>query len=212
MNMVKSMNIRLKAFALRLLGFVAISSLTFLSLNAQEKKERRGSWFEVGYEGGELLKKNAFEGLAKGEKLSGNFYASFGFHIPIIKRLQLGIGLNATGYGNPNYKLYGVHLYAKWRPFKAFRALQFSGRLTTPLSTHGQNASGTTFDAKSSGSLAVGLEIPRIIGTIGISPAIGISYSSFKYSYLLDGKSPATARTQNDAQGTVFLRLALILN
>lgn len=203
--------IKLRGLALALL--LALCCLP--SLEAQTKA-RRGLWLEFGGEIGTTLKRSDYEAVPPGNFSGNNKYFTVGMHFKQLPKLQAGVGFNSTTYGHPNdFTHYGIHLDLRYNPWKyELRNLQFSLR-TTLLFVYGYptfyNADYTPDYAV---ELAVGWELPRLLGTWGINPAIGVSYEPFSYQYCKrePEKTALQCYRHNSSQAMIFLRLGILLN
>lgn len=180
------------------------------SLEAQST-QRRGMWGEAGFNIGATLSDKSSLGLSNDMAFGGNFYiTALGVHIPKLDGLQVGLGLYRAGYSNPeNLRHNGLHLDLRYAPIKTLKRLQLSTMLGLPISDVDMVISGyTKYHTKFYGTLALGWELPKLVGKLGLSPAIGVSYTSFDYTHSAVGIS----RQGASSQGTLFFRLGIRLN
>lgn len=180
------------------------------SLDAQATK-RRGLWGEAGFNIGATLSDKSQLSLPNDMGFGGNFYiTALGVHLPSLDGLQVGLGLYRAGYGNPDELRHnGFHLDLRYAPIKTLKRLQLSTMVGLPISDVDMVISGyTKYHTKFYGTLALGWELPKLLGKLGLSPAVGVSYTSFDYTYSAVGVS----RQGASSQGTVFFRLGIRLN
>lgn len=179
------------------------------------QEERRGAWMALEIDLGNTLKQSTYRGLIAGKPLAAGLSATFGGHLLRAQEVQLGLGFNVMGYGNPEeLHFYGMHVDAKYKPFlrhKGYliRHLQLSARANLPISTSDYGA--IDFTTYLHATLSVGWEFPRLIGAFGIAPSIGVSAVSFGYSIDDDSRPQSFFPSKRaGVQTTAFLRLGFI--
>lgn len=183
------------------------------ALNAQGRYDRRGIWGEVGFEPGSVTNTALYKGLHHGEDTFASLYATVGLHLPRLDGLQVGVGVYRMAYSNPeSLGLHGWHLELKYRPLSSLRGLQLSTRLSTLTDSFGRNSSNETFYPKFLGSLAVGWELPHLLGRVGVAPSLGYSYTSFGYRYPVGHADSSVYERSSSSQGAFFLRIAILFN
>lgn len=168
-------------------------------------------WGELGFNLGGTLSDKSKLGLPNDMAFGGNFYiTALGVHLPRLNGLQVGVGLYRAGYGNPDELRHdGVHLDLRYAPFKALKRLQISTMIGIPTSDVDMViTSGAEYHTKLYGTLALGWELPKLLGKLGLSPAIGVSFTNFDY-HRTDGMWTYQG-TSN--QATLFFRLGFRLN
>lgn len=193
-----------------LILLVALASLLGVTSLSAQKTERRGFWGEVGVHLGGALSDKAKLGLLTTPGLAGGFYFTpLGIHLPKLNGLQVGVGVYGTTYLNPQGLGHaGVHLDLRYAPFLELPRLQLSALIGLPFAD--EQSTYTECHTKTFGTLAVGWEFPKVISNVGLSPAVGVSYTSFDYAY--NEYALGTLHRGASSQATLFFRLGLRLN
>lgn len=181
---------------------------------AQGQDYREGIWGEVGFDGGFTTKTSKFEGIDLGDTGGVSAYATIGLHRPLgIAPLQLGLGLTRQGFGHPNFlTFHGAHIEAKYRPIERLKGLKIMARLIKPLGVVERGYHQATYDPLVSGSIGAGWEFPRVLGSVGFSMALGLSWTAFDYKYALGHSESGVYKTVSSGQGVLFLRLGVLFN
>lgn len=185
-----------------------------ITLNAQDKKEYGHLTFAIDLGLGSSLFNLPKELSRPGDSKGGaNTGISLLYHIPSI-RSQVGLGFSGIGHGYPDgYKVDGIHLDYKYHLSKKLRPLVLHTRLGYSFnkpSNIGDIWYGdyTHYTAdKYYTTIALGWEFSRLLGPLGISPSVGVSYSSFSYKV---GNAPTL--TGSSSQAMLFGRLTILIN
>lgn len=175
-------------------------------------QHRKGLWFEFGSDLGATLNTIPTQLSDAQDNIYAALGATLGIHLPSLNGLQVGIGAHSVGYGNPSSLSFaGVHLDAKYNPLRKLKRLQLALRLGKPL-VSGRTAGFAHFDSKFYSTLAIGWELDNILGFLGLTPAIGVSHSSFDYRWQPSGHGTTEPPLMSSTQTAIFVRLGILIN
>lgn len=197
----------------RLFTLVAVVMFSSSMLMAQEEKPyRRGLSFMFDVEVGQgLIAQDAR--LSKYESDGGGVAMTLSQHM-LRERLSVGLGINLRGYGRPqDYAYRAAFLSLRYRPLKRLRRMAVEGRLGMPIADLHSSLNVAKYHTLTDASISVGWEFPRLLGSVGLYPSVGISYCSYRYQTKKD--EDARYRDNPKARGnqmTAFVRVGVTLN
>lgn len=203
----------------RILSAISVLGLLLctLPLNAQKGTEqRRGLWGEAALELGSVLRTKSYDGWYKAKYMGmGSWSATIGAHIPKLNGLQVGLGASVYGIGYPEILTFNFHLDLRYKPFRSLHSLQgfqIATRFHLPVVPSDGFEESRLKLPKVIGSLSLGWEFPRLLGPVGLNPAIGISLVPFSYEYSTGPEANPIVKKASSTQSAVFLRLGIIFN
>ncbi len=196
-------------------GALCLAVILIVATTATAQDEHPGAWVAFDLDLGTALRKSPYRDIKETDPLASSLAITAGMPLGKLPALHLGLGFNVTGYGHPDgLRFYGMHLDAKYKPFYTHRGylirhLQLSARANLPLSTSERTFNNIDYTTYAHITLALGWELPRLIGSFGLAPAIGVSAVSFGYSPK-DSLGNTSWAKRSGVQTTAFLRLGII--